>query len=94
MRQNLIVAAIVSVLMAGLVVAYVALAPASASAAGGMGARGPRMPNVSGFAEGQLIQFIPTEASDPQVARKLTDMMGRNRTNRACRPHIQRLYTG
>lgn len=33
-------------------------------------------PPVKGFAKGQEIQFIHTEASDPQVAAMLTRMMG------------------
>lgn len=37
---------------------------------------GPTIPPVQGFAQGQEILFIHTEASDPAVARMLTDMMG------------------
>ncbi len=37
---------------------------------------GPGVPAVKGFTEGQEIRFIHTEASDPQVAQMLTDMMG------------------
>lgn len=37
---------------------------------------GPSVPPVKGIAEGQEIFFIHTEASDPKVAKLLTDMMG------------------
>ncbi len=45
---------------------------------GGMGetVKGPIVPPVKGYAEGLEILFIHTEASDPQVAKLLTDMMG------------------
>ncbi|MGQ0568323.1 MAG: DUF7482 domain-containing protein [Armatimonadota bacterium] len=42
----------------------------------GMGAAGNPTPPVTGFAKGQEIRFIHTEASDPQVAAMLTRMMG------------------
>ena len=42
----------------------------------GMRARGDPTPPVKGFAKGQEIRFIHTEASDPQVADMLTRMMG------------------
>lgn len=42
----------------------------------GMGAAGNPTPPVKGFAKGQEIRFIHTEASDPQVAEMLTRMMG------------------
>lgn len=48
---------------------------------GGMAGRGrmvaevPGVPPVRGYAEGQEIVFIHTEASDPQVAEMLTRMM-------------------
>ncbi len=42
----------------------------------GMGATGDPTPPVTGFAKGQQIRFIHTEASDPQVAEMLTRMMG------------------
>lgn len=44
----------------------------------GMGAMdgAPAIPPVHGFYQGQSILFIHTEASDPQVAQMLTDMMG------------------
>ena len=38
--------------------------------------KGPSVPPVKGIAEGQEIFFIHTEASDPKVAKLLTDMMG------------------
>lgn len=42
----------------------------------GMAAEAPAVPPVKGYAAGQEILFLHTEASDPQVARMLTDMMG------------------
>jgi len=36
----------------------------------------PRVPPVFGYAAGQDIHFIHTEASDPEIAGVLTDMMG------------------
>lgn len=42
----------------------------------GMGTSGNPTPPVRGFAKGQEIRFIHTEASDPQVAAMLTRMMG------------------
>ena len=42
----------------------------------GMTANVPNVPPVKGFSEGQQIFFIHTEASDPGVAKILTDMMG------------------
>jgi len=45
---------------------------------GGMSATtgGVSVPPVKGYAEGEEILFIHTEASDPNVAKLLTDMMG------------------
>ena len=79
MLRNLIVTALVSVLMAGFVLAYTYLAPIQADEMGGMGEMsmsGPTIPPVNGFADGQTILFIHTEASDAGVAKILTDMMG------------------
>lgn len=42
----------------------------------GMGTAGNPTPPVKGFAKGEEIRFIHTEASDPQVANMLTRMMG------------------
>lgn len=36
----------------------------------------PAVPPVKGYLEGQEIQFLHTEASDPKVAEMLTSMMG------------------
>ncbi len=36
----------------------------------------PTVPAVTGYSEGQEILFIHTEASDPKIAKILTDMMG------------------
>ena len=36
----------------------------------------PTVPAVTGYSEGQEIQFIHTETSDPKIAKILTDMMG------------------
>jgi hypothetical protein len=63
MLRNLTVVGVVIVLMAGFALAYAFLTP-------------PRVPPVRGYLEGQEIEFIHTEASDPKVAKLLTDMMG------------------
>ena len=63
MKRNLIVTALTAVIIAGFV----------------LGARylfGTVVPPVDGFAEGERIRFIHTEASDPQVAELLTKMKG------------------
>lgn len=36
----------------------------------------PRVPPVAGYAEGELIYFIHTEVSDPEIGVVMTDMMG------------------
>lgn len=36
----------------------------------------PRVPPVAGYAEGELIYFIHTEVSDPEIGLVMTDMMG------------------
>lgn len=41
----------------------------------GMSAGGPVIPSVLGYAEGEEILFIHSEASDPQIADTLTAMM-------------------
>ena len=42
----------------------------------GMGRSGNLTPPVKGFYKGREVQFIHTEASDPNVAERLTRMMG------------------
>jgi len=43
---------------------------------GGMTVAGmPQLPAVKGFAEGREIYFVHSEASDPKIAKLLTDMM-------------------
>lgn len=89
MRRNLIVTALVAVIMGGFVLAYLSLSPpqaqqqmdaadsASQTGMGEMAAEDvPRVPPVKGYAEGQEIFFIHTEASDPDIAGMLTGMMG------------------
>ena len=46
------------------------------SMAGMTGMSGPTVPPVTGYSEGREILFIHTEASDPKIAKILTDMMG------------------
>ncbi len=78
MTRNLIVTALVSVLMAGFVLAYTYLVPIQADEMrkmGKMSMSGPTIPPVNGFADGKTILFIHTEASDAGVAKILTDMM-------------------
>jgi hypothetical protein len=75
--RNLIVTGLVALLMAGFVLAYTLLAPGQARARmGGMGADGPFVPPVIGYTEGEEILFVHTEASAPDIARMLSDMMG------------------
>lgn len=38
--------------------------------------KGPTLPAVQGYLEGQRILFVHTESSDPKIAKILTDMMG------------------
>ncbi len=44
--------------------------------AGMMSSDAPVIPPVAGYSEGQKILFLHTEASDPEIAKLLTDMMG------------------
>ncbi|MEX2541442.1 MAG: hypothetical protein WD314_06520 [Trueperaceae bacterium] len=77
--RNLIVTTLVAVLMAGFVLAYALLAPGRAQAQmGGMGMQteGPVVPPVKGYAGGEEILFIHTEASDGEIADTLSEMMG------------------
>lgn len=43
---------------------------------GGVSGRAPIVPPVTGYAAGEEILFIHTEASDSTIARTLTEMMG------------------
>ncbi len=43
---------------------------------GPMRADAPTVPPVTGYAEGEEILFVHTEASDPDLAERLTEMMG------------------
>ncbi len=43
---------------------------------GMMSGEAPVIPPVAGYSEGQDILFLHTEASDPKIAKLLTDMMG------------------
>lgn len=61
MVRNLIVVGVVVILMAGFALAYTFLTP-------------PQVPPVKGYLDGREIEFIHTEASEPKVAQKLTDM--------------------
>jgi hypothetical protein len=83
MTRNLIVTVLVAVLMAGFVLAYTLLVPAQAQAQMGddanemgMNVEGPVVPPVKGYAEGEEILFLHTEASSPDIAETLTEMMG------------------
>jgi hypothetical protein len=71
---------LIVVLVTGFALAYLLLTPEENRESGGMGAMepvsGPEVPLVGGFAEGEEIAFLHTEASAPQVAEMLTDMMG------------------
>jgi hypothetical protein len=85
--RNVAVSAVVAVIMAGFVLVYLSLVPPPAARPGGMGmspqggmagqpAAGPAIPPVKGYMEGQEIRFLHTEASDPELAEMLTQMMG------------------
>ncbi|MGQ0545658.1 MAG: DUF7482 domain-containing protein [Betaproteobacteria bacterium] len=63
MKRNLAVTALIAVIIVGFVIAARYLF-------------GAVVPPVEGFTEGERIRFIHTEASDAQVARLLTKMMG------------------
>lgn len=76
--RNLLVAALVAVLMAGFVLAYTLLLPnrAQAQMGGAAMTAGPVVPPVKGFADGEEVLFLHTEASDGEIADMLTEMMG------------------
>lgn len=63
MKRNIIITIIVAVLMAGVGLAYRFLTP-------------PQVPSIKGYAEGQEIKFLHTEASDKKMAEILTGMTG------------------
>jgi len=66
MTRNIVVTALVVVLMAVFVLAYRGRLPFTRAA----------VPPIKGYAEGQEVLFIHTEASDGGVATKLTAMKG------------------
>ncbi len=78
-RRSLLTLA-VALLMAGVITACtIGQTPTPTSQPmGGMSVTigGASVPPVKGYAEGQEIFFIHTEASDPKVAELLTNMMG------------------
>ena len=70
MRRWAGAAVVLAALATGYVLGYAVRTP------GGMAVAGvPVAPPVRGYAEGQVIHFIHTEASDPEVAALLTRMM-------------------
>ena len=65
---------VVTVIMAGFVLAYTNVSPDAQSGMGSMkqdASKPPRLPPVTGYAEGQEIYFIHSEASDPISRRCL-----------------------
>lgn len=69
--------ALAAVLVAVLFTAYAMFYAVTTSPAGQTGGMSPSLtPPVKGLYRGREIQFIHTEASDPQVAGMLTRMMG------------------
>ncbi len=80
MKRSLLVLGLIAMLVAGVAIAYLLLTPEEERASGGMGGMepvsGPEIPLVGGYAEGQEIAFIHTEASATDVAEMLTEMMG------------------
>lgn len=75
LTNNLIVLGATAVLMAGFVLAYLALAPKLLASGKARMLEGPMVPPVGGWAEGREIQFIHTETSDPEISKVLTEMM-------------------
>lgn len=71
MRRAARIALVLAVFVTGYAVGYFVRTPAGGMPAAG----GPAIAPVRGFAEGQEIRFIHTEASDPAVAKLLSDMM-------------------
>lgn len=72
MRKWVWVAVIVAALLTGYAAGYLVKTPPGA----GMRVAGvPVAPPVRAYAEGQEVHFIHTEASDPEVAKLLTEMM-------------------
>ena len=81
MRYVALGAVIVAVLFTGYAVFYAVRTPPQQVVAQGMGGPAGSMgqnltPPVRGLYQGKEVQFIHTEASDPQVASMLTRMMG------------------
>lgn len=80
MKRGLLTLGLIVVLVAGFAVAYLLLTPEEERESGGMGGMepvsGPDVPLVMGYAEGEEIAFIHPEASAPEVADMLTEMMG------------------
>lgn len=69
--------AVGAVLVAALFTVYAVFYAITATPAGQMGGMGQSLtPPVNGLHNGREVQFIHTEASDPQVAEMLTRMMG------------------
>ncbi len=68
-----------ALVVAGLIIgvgSYFAYGRDTTVASMDMGGDGHAVPPVNGFYAGEEIQFLHTEASDPQVAGMLSDMMG------------------
>lgn len=80
MKRNLLILGLIVVLVAGFALSYLLLTPEEERKLGGMGemepVSGPDVPLVKGYTEGEEIAFIHTEASVPEVAEMLTEMMG------------------
>lgn len=80
MKRGIAVLGLIVALVMSFAVAYLLLTPEDERASGGMGGMeevdGPDVPLVRGYAEGEEIAFIHTEASAIDVADMLTEMMG------------------
>lgn len=73
MRKWVWLAVLLATLLTGYAAGYLVKTP---PVAGGMSVAGvPMAPPVKAYSEGQEIRFIHTEASDPKIAKLLTDMM-------------------
>ncbi len=80
MKTMLKTGGIVAAVLAAFLVASPSSAQKMKEPMGGMkgmvSGKAPVVPPVTGYSKGQTILFLHTEASDPKIAKILTDMMG------------------
>lgn len=78
MRRNLLIHGLIALLVIGFASAYVLLTPGGqrdSMSMDSMEVDAPTVLPVRGYFDGEDIAFIHPEASDPEVAEMLTDMM-------------------